>query len=209
VSEVSRTSLPQLRRDAAENRARILAAARVIFDEEGLDAGMDEIARRAGVGVGTVYRRFDSKEELIAAALADLPAQLRELIAAAEEADSVADGFFGFLAAVGELQAAHVGCLSRLWSSADAESRTETTELGRALLERAQAAGVVRADLVYEDVSMLFWSLQGVIERTLAVHPDAWRRHLELLISGLRPGGEALAGTPLSPAEADAIGTRR
>jgi AcrR family transcriptional regulator len=200
---------PSLRRDAAENRDRILAAARSLFVEEGLDAGMDEIARRAGVGVGTVYRRFDSKEELIVAALADLPAQLAALIAAAEAAESVAEGFFGFLEAVGELQAANVGCLSRLWSAADATSRAETTELGRALLTRAQAEGVVRADLVYEDVSVLLWSLQGVIERTLSVRPDAWRRHLELLIAGLRPGAAPLVGPPLTEAEADVIGTSR
>jgi AcrR family transcriptional regulator len=190
-----------LRRDAAENRDRILDAARALFDEDGLDVGMDAIAERAGVGVGTVYRRFSSKEELIEAVVGELPSAIRDVILDALAHESIAEGWASFLDQMGALQVAHVGCLPRLWNAADEEVRLEVTELGRTLLVAAQEAGVVRADIVYEDVSMLLWSMQAIIERTLPIEPDAWRRHLELFSQALAPGGAPLSARALTPDE--------
>src|ERR1700710_3092844 len=107
---------PALRRDAAANRERILAAAVEVFSISGADAGIDEIATKAGVGVGTVYRRFPTKEALVQAIVAQL---LGDLVTVAKDALEAppASGLEEFLTAAGELQARHAGCLWQLWSS--------------------------------------------------------------------------------------------
>ena len=104
-----------LRRDAARNRDKILAAARAAFDEGGVDVGVEAIAHRAGVGVGTLYRRFPTKEALIEAVVNEV---LEDVLSAAETAlvhEPAADGFTEYLRAVGRLQFEHSGCLTRLW----------------------------------------------------------------------------------------------
>jgi AcrR family transcriptional regulator len=189
---------PTLRRDAARNRAKILAAARTAFDEEGVDVGVEVIAQRAGVGVGTLYRRFPTKELLIEAVVAEV---LEAVLSAAESAlehESAADGFVEYLRTVGRLQFEHAGCLTRLWNAAAGDVRERIEVAGRTLLARAQQAGAVRPDLVYEDVIVLFWSLRGVIEATSTVSPEAWLRHLDLLVTSLAPGGRPLRHPPLT-----------
>ena len=192
---------PALRRDAARNRDKILNAARAIFDEEGVDVGVEVIAQRAGVGVGTLYRRFPTKELLIEAVVSEV---LDAVLSAARTAlanESPADGFTEYLRAVGQLQFEHAGCLTRLWNDSAGEVRDRIEEAGRSLLTRAQQAKAVREDLVYEDVVVLFWSLRGVIETTGTVSPEAWLRHLDLLVASLAPGGEPLRHAPLTAAQ--------
>jgi AcrR family transcriptional regulator len=189
---------PTLRRDAVRNRNKILQAAREAFDEEGVDVGVEVIAQRAGVGVGTLYRRFPTKELLIEAVVTEV---LEAVLSAARSAlahESASDGFTEYLRAVGQLQSEHAGCLTRLWNDSPGEVRDRIEEAGRSLLARAQQAGAVRTDLVYEDVIVLFWSLRGVIETTAAVSPGAWQRHLDLLVTSLAPGGEPLRHPPLT-----------
>jgi len=169
-----------LRRDAAENRSRILDAARATFDHDGLDAGMEVIAQRAGVGVGTIYRRFPTKEDLIASVVHEVLSDIRDVQRSARAAHDAGEGFQSLLFDVGEIYRQHVGCLPRLWGDAEDELREEIDQLGREILERAQREGAVRDDVVYEDLVTLFWSLRGVIERSGSVSPDAWRRALEL-----------------------------
>ncbi len=196
---------PALRRDAARNRDKILAAARATFDQEGVDAGVEVIARRAGVGVGTLYRRFPTKESLIEAVVDEV---LHALLDAATDAlgkASAADGLADYLRAVGQLQLEHSGCLARLWTSGHVEVRRDIERSTRQLLERAQAAGAVRSDLVYEDVVVLVWSLRGVIEATSTVSPDAWLRHLELLLASLAPDDKPLSHPPLTRGQVDAL----
>jgi AcrR family transcriptional regulator len=190
--------LPALRQDAARNRVKILAAALAAFDEEGVDVGVEVIAHRAGVGMGTLYRRFPTKELLIEAVVDELLEQVLSTARSALENESAADGFGAFLRAVGWLQFEHAGCLARLWTSTDSEWRNRIEVLTRTLLGRAQEAGTVREDLVYEDVIVLFWSLRGVIEATSTISPDAWLRFFELLLSSLAPGGPALAYPPIT-----------
>jgi AcrR family transcriptional regulator len=170
-------SEPPLRRDAARNRAKILAAARSAFGEDGVDVGVEVIAHRAGVGVGTLYRRFPTKELLIEAVIDER--------------------------AVGQLQFEHSGCLTRLWNTTSADRRTQISDATRELLARAQAAGAVRPDLVYEDVIVLFWSLRGVIETTSTVSPDAWLRHLDLLLGALGSADRPLRFAPLTPEQVE------
>ena len=189
---------PPLRRDAARNRAKILAAARSAFDENGVDVGVEVIAQRAGVGVGTLYRRFPTKELLIEAVVSEV---LEAVLFAAESAldhESPADGFVEYLRAVGRVQFEHAGCLARLWNNSASDVRDRIEVAGHTLLARAQHAGAVRPDLVYEDVIVLFWSLRGVIEATSAVSPEAWLRHLDLLVTSLSPDGAPLRHPPLT-----------
>jgi AcrR family transcriptional regulator len=197
---------PPLRRDAAANRERILAAAVEVFSGSGPEAGIDEIARRAGVGIGTVYRRFPTKEALVQAIVAQL---LRDLVAVARAALDAApeDGFAAFLTGAGELQARHAGCLAQLWSSGDecAEILAELRAVGHELLGRAQTAGAVRAEMAYEDVGMLLWSLSGVIETTHEVAPELWRRSLELMLAGMKPSAQRLTQPPLPPGGLDEV----
>jgi AcrR family transcriptional regulator len=184
---------PTLRRDAAANRERILAAAVEVIAASGKDAGIDEIARRAGVGVGTVYRRFPTKEALVQAIVAQL---LRDMVASAQHALEVAPelAVAAFLVGAGELQARHAGALPLLWSTGE-ECQAILEELratGHQVLERAQAAGAVRDELTYEDLAMALWALRGVIESTHRVEPTLWRRTLELLLHGMKPSPRTL-----------------
>jgi AcrR family transcriptional regulator len=193
--------VPSLRRDAARNRDKILAAARLAFDEEGFDVGVEVIAHRAGVGVGTLYRRFPTKELLIDSVVVEV---LQDVLSAAEQAldeESASAGLATYLRAVGWLQFQHSGCLARLWNDFHDDIRGKIEVATTELLCRAQQAGSVRKDLVYEDVIVLFWSLRGVIEATSTVSSDAWLRHLDLLLSSLVPTGEALKNPPLTPGQ--------
>jgi len=186
-----------LRRDAQRNRDAILVAAQAVFSERGLDAGVEEIARCAGVGMGTLYRRFPHKDDLIAA----------------EEAlddPSPWDGFVRFLEAVGELQAANRGFQDILAHALRREgaltpARRRLRRLNAKLVERAQKAAVLRDDITTEDITVFLMSLCPVIEATSEVAPEFWRRFLAISIDGLRTGEQrnALAYPPLSTQQLD------
>jgi AcrR family transcriptional regulator len=193
---------PALRRDAARNRVKILTAARSVFAEQGTDVCVEVVAHRAEVGVGTLYRRFPTKELLIEAVVDEVLKSVLEAAEGALENESPANGFAEYIRAVGQLQFDHAGCLTHLWNKSTGEVRDQIEAASRALLARAQSAGAVRADLVYEDVIVLFWSLRGVIEATAAVSPGAWQRHLELLLSSLAPSDRLLTHPPLTADQA-------
>jgi AcrR family transcriptional regulator len=193
-----------LRRDAARNRERLLAAASQVFDAQGLDAGVEEVARVAGVGMGTLYRRFPTKDALIEALVHDV---LAEMIRLARAAVSYPEGtgLEYFLESASAHQAEHRGCLPRLWLQRDSELVRQARELIAGLLVDAKAHGRVREDLTSTDLTMVLWSTRGVIESTGSVARDSWRRHLDLLLAGMRPSRTALAHEPLSPADLDTI----
>ena len=190
--------LPPLRRDAAANRERILTAAVEVFSASGAEAGIDEVARRAGVGVGTVYRRFPTKDALLAEIVAQL---LRDLVAVAHEAlRGPARGRAGRFP---ERRRRAAGAPRRLPLAAlvgrargQSETLTELRAIGQQLLARAQRSGAVRAELVYEDIGMLLWSLAGVVESAHRVDPQLWRRTLEIMLHGLKPGAEDARPSP-------------
>ena len=207
---MNRAEAPRpLRRDAAENRERVIEAAGVVFAEHGLDAGVDEVAKLAGVGMGTLYRRFPTKQALIEELIGNLRRELLRLAdVAAERTDGT--GLEELLVAVGQLQAEQAGCLQQLMEQSDAELETLREfrlQLDR-LLAEAQRQGRVRPDVTRGDISMLLWSLSGVIQTTRTVAPHAWRRHLELFLAGLRPVGavefdQPLQEKPLTIAQAE------
>jgi AcrR family transcriptional regulator len=187
-----------LRRDAQRNRERILAAARTLLARDGVDASVEDITREAGVGMGTLYRHFPTKADLVDAVLEDAFA---EIVRAAEEAAACEDGwtgFTGFLERTFVLHAVNWGLKDVLASSEQGRERAEAMRarmrplLGR-VIERAQAQGTLRPDFTLEDLPVLFWAGGRVMEVTKAVAPDYWRRHLGLVLDGLRAG----AATPL------------
>ncbi|HWE57803.1 MAG TPA: helix-turn-helix domain-containing protein [Acidimicrobiales bacterium] len=199
------TDSPTVRRDAARNRARLLEAAGRVFADHGLDAGVDEVARSAGLGMGTLYRHFPTKETLIGALVEEI---VDRMVAVAESALAVGDGtgLEQFLEASGAVQAAHRGCLPRLWSMTGRnEKQIHLRRCVNRLLTDAKRHELVRRDLAETDVTLIMWSLRGVIETTGAVSPDAWRRHLSLLVAAIRPGGPPLARSPITRAECDRI----
>jgi len=187
-----------LRQDARRNRERILSGARELFASGGVDAPVDEITRHAGVGMGTLYRHFPTKDDLVDAVLEEA---FDAYVALAEEAVAAADAstaFTTFLERVLELHAGNRGLMQVIASSERGRERAQATRervqpLVRRLVERAQSAGGLRADLTAEDVPVLFRALGRIIELTDEGPPDLWRRYLSLLLDGLRPG----AATPL------------
>jgi AcrR family transcriptional regulator len=194
-----------LRRDAAQNRRQLLSAAAQVFAASGLDAGVDEIARVAGVGVGTLYRRFPTKDALIAALVQDMLDTLSQLaLVAGRRPDG--QGLETFLETSSAYQAEHRGCLPRLWNAdGDHESIRLVRRLIADLLEDAKRHGQVRGELTNTDVTMVMWSIRGVIETTREIAPDAWRRHLDILVAGLRPATVALAHRPITRAQVDQV----
>lgn len=192
------TEARPLRRDAQANRDRIVTAARAVFATGGIEATVEEIARRAAVGMGTLYRRFPTKEDLVDAVLEDA---FGELVRVAEEALVEADawmGFCSFLERALALNGADRGLKDLVASSEHGRARAEAMRarlrpLIRQLVERAQEQGSLRADFAPEDMPLVFWTGGRVIETTAAVAPEFWRRYLGLLLDGLR----AEAATPL------------
>ena len=192
-----------LRSDALKNRQRLLDAAGQVFEEKGLEASVADVARVAGVGMGTLYRRFPSKEALIEALVSEV---LEATIAMAREAAAWPDGsgLEHFLEASSAYQAEHLGCLPKLWNTDHHLMQTARTLIA-GLLSDAQAHNRVRSDLTSTDINLVMWSIRGVLETTRANAPDAWRRHLDLLIAGMRPAESALEHRPLSRNQVDRI----
>lgn len=182
-------------------------AAGQVFEEKGLEASVADVARAAGVGMGTLYRRFASKEALIEALVSEV---LEATIAMAREAAGWPDGtgLEHFLEASSSYQAEHLGCLPKLWNT-DHHLVKAARDLIAGLLSDAQSHGRIRPDLTSTDVSLVMWSMRGVLETTRSNAPEAWRRHLDLLIAGMRPAGAVLPHRPLSQNQVDRILSKR
>jgi AcrR family transcriptional regulator len=186
------------RRDAQRNRDRIVASARALLARDGIDASVDDITRDAGVGMGTLYRHFPTKEELIDAVLEEA---FEELIVLAERGAAADDAWSGFTTFLEEALARHAvnrGLKDVIATSEHGRRRAEAMRarlrpLLRRMIEDAQAQGALRSDFTAEDVPMLFWATGSVIDATRSVDPDFWRRHLALTLDGLR----AAAAMPL------------
>ncbi|WGL54046.1 helix-turn-helix domain containing protein [Nocardioides sp. BP30] len=194
------------RRDAVRNDARVLQAASEVLAECGTQASMEEIATRAGVGVGTIYRRFASKDALIDALIAQVMSELGE---AADLALGAPDGtgLRVFLLALGRSFATHRRYAALLLDRGD-EASAERVRLDLAeLTRRAVAAGELSAEAEVGDVMALVWSMRSLIETTEEVAPGAWRRHLEIHLAGLRGTGRLSAVSAISPEQMRRIST--
>jgi AcrR family transcriptional regulator len=203
--DVPRENRP-LRADAERNRERILAAAREVFAERGLDAPLEAIAERAGVGQATLYRRFPRREDLIAACFAP---KLAEYAAALEVALAAPDawaGFCGFLEHVCAMQATDQGVQDVLTTTFPTDraveaQRAHAFERLTELIRRAQAEGRLRADFVPEDVVLLLMANAGVVRAMRQAAPDAWRRFVGLMLDALRSERAHPLPPPPTPAQ--------
>jgi AcrR family transcriptional regulator len=195
-----------LRADAARNRELILCTAAQVFAEQGLDAGYDEIARRAGIGVGTVYRRFPERAGLIQALF---ESRIAEVIDLAEQAAGRADSWDAlvwFLERAIERQVADRGLKEVLVRSiSEEEHRAMGRERFRPAIEglvvRAQRDGVLRGDVSTADIGL---NLMIISSMTTPAQPDLWRRYLALFVDGLRARPD-LSPLPLAAPVADAM----
>jgi AcrR family transcriptional regulator len=185
-----------LRRDAARNRAALIAAGRDVFAERGPEASLEEIARRADVGIGTLYRHFPTRDALVEVIFEE---HFDQIVAAAEAASADEDawrGLVSFLERVLDLQARNFPLRSVFLrlpaSSGIAERRKLLRPLLDRLAERAREQGAVREDFAVGDLSMALWSFAPIFEATSEVAPQVWRRHLRILLDGMRPA----AATP-------------
>ncbi|MEK6326865.1 MAG: helix-turn-helix domain-containing protein [Actinomycetota bacterium] len=185
------------RADARRNRERILVAARRQFAANGLEAQMDDIARAADLGVGTVYRHFPTKEALLQALAADRFIRLTEWAREALEVPDAWEGFRDYLR-----RSAELGANDRLLSEAMAErdafqgaqrEKDDLMEATAALVERAQAAGELRPDIRAQDIAMLMCGLGRATGPGSFDHATSWERYLEIIVAGLR----APASSPL------------
>jgi len=175
-----------------------VASARELFATAGVDVPVEEITHRAGLGMGTLYRHFPTKDELIDAVLEDAFAEMVGLAERAAAEEDAWAGFTGFLEGALALHAVNRGLKDVLATREHGRRRAEAMRariapLLRQVIERAQAQGSLRPDFTAEDVSLVFWGAGRVIETTAAVAPDHWRRYLGLVLDGLR----ASAATPL------------
>jgi AcrR family transcriptional regulator len=194
-----------LRRVAEQNRQRLLDAASEVFAERGLEASVEEIARTAGVGMGTLYRRFPTKEALISALVHDVLTTMLELAREGTERPD-GTGLEYFLEAASAYQAGHRGCLARLWNAGpEHELVQEVRRLIDDMLTGAKRHGRVRAEITSTDVTIVLWAVRGIIETTQGRAPEAWQRHLDVYIAGLRPSADPLPDRGLSRERLDGL----
>ena len=196
-----------LRKDAQRNRDLLVAAARRVYAARGLDVPLEDVAKEAGVSIGTLYNRFPTRGELVDAALAD---KVARAVGLAETASTMADpweGFAWFLAHCCEIQAA-----DRAYNELCARALPDTPEIDRlkarghdlvlTIVDNAKVSGQLRADFEEGDFAFILWSTTTIINATAATAPDAWRRHLALLLDGLRAdAARPLPRKALEPAE--------
>ena len=214
---MAETTAPErpLRRDAERNRDRIVEAARAAFAADGIDVSVEAIARRAGVGMGTLYRRFPTKGDLVDAVLEDAFAEVCEAARSALDADDGWAAFTTFLERVFELHVRNRGLKDVIASGQHDLRRLEALRaqmrpLVAEVVARAHAEGTLRADFAAEDVPMLFWTGGRVAEVTSDVAPDLWRRYLGFVLDGLRADAATpLPTPPLTRAQLDRVQTRK
>jgi AcrR family transcriptional regulator len=200
VTSIEPTDRP-LRKDAERNRQRILAAASEVFAQSGLAASLDAVAERAGVGVGTVYRRFPDKEALIDALF---EARIDEIVQIATECaqnDDPWDALTCFLDRAITLHGSDKALKEIVFSTAHGHERVATARdrikpLVANIIDRAQQAGALRDDFDITDTPVIQLMLTAVIEYAGDVAPDLWRRYLAIVLDGLRAEAKR---TPLAP----------
>jgi AcrR family transcriptional regulator len=198
---------PGSRKDKQRNHDLLVAAAREVFTEKGVEARLDEIAQRAGVGTGTLYRHFPNREALVEAIFAERVGDLLALSEAALAAPSAWDGLVGFVEAMLELQSGD-RVLKEIFlryppgEGQLADFRAQMRDLFAQLIDRAHAEGELRPDFTLPDLAVLLWSFAPVIDATAETAPTAWRRHLHWILDGLRaPAATPQTEPPLDDAQ--------
>ena len=177
-----------LRADARRNRARIVEAAKAAFSERGLETQMEDVAKRAGVGVGTVYRHFPTKDALVRGLVVDKMERLAGWAQEALESDAPPWEAFSTLLWRGAEQQLKDRALAQVLTTLPTETwrklAEEETQLGErmaAVLRRAQEAGSVRADVRPDDIPLVMCGLGAVVQ-----NQQSWERYMQLVLDGFR-----------------------
>jgi AcrR family transcriptional regulator len=192
-----------LRKDAARNRDRLLAAARELFAARGLGVSLNDIAHHAGVGVGTAYRRFSNKEEVIDALFEE---SLQAVAAVAQESLNDPDawrGLVGFLERSLQMQFGDLGLTqimnnTSLGNERVADARDRIAPLMQALVERAKEQGVVRPDFDQSDLIFIQAGLSAIMDRSREIEPDLYRRYLTFFLEGIRTARAPFTALPVA-----------
>src|SRR3954468_2377033 len=201
------TEVP-LRRDAARNRERLLTAASELFAERGLNVTLNDIAHRAGVGVGTAYRRFANKEEVIDALFEQ---RLQDVVAVAQEALETSDAWTGlvnFLERSLHMQFGDRG-LTEIMNSPQLgrervnQTRDRIAPLMTQLVDRAKEQGVIRPDFDQSDLIFIQMALAAIIDSTRSLAPDLYRRYLTMWLDGVRSPRSDFTPLPAPALSAD------
>ncbi|MGH2964920.1 MAG: TetR/AcrR family transcriptional regulator [Solirubrobacterales bacterium] len=183
------------RADARRNRRKVLDAARKAFAEDGLDVRVEKVARRAGVGVGTLYRHFPTKEDLLQALADDRFAGLAEAARTALDDSDAWKGFSEFMRYSAEVMAGDRALSEAMDQRPEmcgqAAEDVKLLEIVGELIERAQAEGALRLDVVPEDVPSLICGLGRATRETEGRPSMSWERYLAIILAGLRPPADA------------------
>ena len=197
-----------LRRDAERNRQLILDTAKTVFAHRGLEASLDEVAHEAGLGVGTVYRRFPNRDALIDALFADMLTSIERIVAESMALPRAWDGLVHFMTAMLESQGRDKALRDLMLSRQKylEECELDKEEVVREtvepalyeMIDRAKIEGDLRPDVVATDVGVLLISAVGVVDFTAPADPEVWRRHLAVMLDGLRAraAGDTFALAP-------------
>ncbi|MFH9089715.1 TetR/AcrR family transcriptional regulator [Streptomyces sp. NPDC017673] len=191
-----------LRADAERNRQRLIAAAQEVYADRGVDVTLDDIARHAGVGIGTAYRRFADSQELVDAVFESEIERLTELAETALAHEDAWEGFVQLLQTTTEHIARNRGLRDVLLTGTHGRTRValareRLTPAVNAVITRAQQAGQLRDDIDTTDFPFVQMMLWATTERSREVAPELWRRYLTLVLDGLRLA--RTGPTPLSP----------
>ncbi len=208
MSEGDVEQLPRpLRRDARERRDKLVAAAQQEFAAHGVDASLEKVAREAGVAIGTLYRHFPSRLDLL---LAAFEPRLQEFLRGADEALGIGDPWEAFVSYLENLFAVQAGdrgfndFLSRRFPG-NAETERIHDQMCQQIedvLTRAQESGQARLDITQADIVNLIWSNGRIIDATSATAPTAWRRQLYLMLDAYRAErAHAIPEPPMTDAQ--------
>lgn len=205
-------SLPDrpLRKDAERNRRRILDAARELFAERGLGVTLNDIAHHAGVGVGTVYRRFPDKTVLIESLFEDSLEEIVDRLRAAAEDPDPWHGLVTFLDGQFEAHARDQGLKELVTATPDgiariSRLRDELLPLSETLVRRAKRSGAMREDVAPTDLAIVQIMIGAVLDAAREVEPEVWRRYLAVILRGLSSRPEELGALPVGPLGAEQI----
>lgn len=197
-----------LRRDAERNRRLILGAAKAVFAQRGLDASLDDVAKEAGLGVGTVYRRFPNRDALVDALLDDMIGSIERIVGESVALPRAWDGLVHFMTSMLETQGRDKGLRDAMLSrqlhlaecgrSGEDLIRDKVQPALYALVGRAQEEGDLREDVAPTDFGVLLISAVSMVDFTAPADAEVWRRHLTVILDGLRARPGRGANTPLT-----------
>ncbi len=204
-----------VRKDVARNRALLLASAKAVFAEQGLDATLDDIAKHAGVGTGTAYRHFANKQEIAAEVLSQSSEDMMQDSLDALEIEDPWLAITTFFETIMGRAAVNRGLHESLAiprAPHEVLIRQQLVESVTTLFARAKAAGAIRADADPTDAGVILSMLVPVFDMAAVTSPDLWRRYLWLLLDGLRATEEPalpVAAMPVAAIGAALSATKR